>query len=275
MALELAEIPCQTCGALHKPKRHKQRFCSRPCFRAAWRKANPDIRVRPPRYRVRRGNCLGCGCAYEVRTQHSGSEDTGRYCARECYNATKAKVAAEREALARMREAWAWRPSALVLAEVSALRRIAKYVENPRLTIRPCRSCSVPTVGKKGYRRLCQPCRAQAIREMRQSESAKAAKRVYKSRRRAVEIGLSAGRIDPLAVFDRDGWRCYLCGVETPRSLRGSYEPQAPELEHVIPLVCGGTHTWGNVKCSCRACNGRKGAAMPTGGVQQLGAIRR
>lgn len=51
-----------------------------------------------------------------------------------------------------------------------------------------------------------------------------------------------------------------LCGCGTPKRLRGSYEPSAPELDHVVPLAMGGTHTWGNVKCSCRRCNGAKGA---------------
>jgi 5-methylcytosine-specific restriction endonuclease McrA len=38
-----------------------------------------------------------------------------------------------------------------------------------------------------------------------------------------------------------------------------------PELEHVIPLSKGGTHTKDNVRCSCRACNLNKGANMPGG----------
>lgn len=273
MALDLAEIHCQTCGVSHKPKRHKQRFCSRPCFRVAWRKDNPDTRVRGPRYRIRRGTCQGCGCEYEIRTQHSGSEDTGKYCSRDCLNAKRVKVSREKSAIYRIKQAWEWRPSALVVSEVAALRRIAKYVENPRLTIRPCRRCSAPTIGTMGRWRVCKVCKAQVAKDQRKTDAFKQAKRISKSRRRAVERGLMAERIDPMAVFARDGWRCYLCGVETPRSLRGSNDPSAPELDHVIPLARGGAHTWANVKCACRACNGRKGADMPAGDMLKLEAM--
>lgn len=78
----------------------------------------------------------------------------------------------------------------------------------------------------------------------------------YKARKLKTQVE----PIDPLKVFERDKWRCHLCGEKTPRRLRGTYDPRAPELEHIIPLAKGGTHTWGNVACSCRACNGMKGA---------------
>ncbi|WP_238346266.1 HNH endonuclease [Luteimonas saliphila] len=67
-----------------------------------------------------------------------------------------------------------------------------------------------------------------------------------------------ADSIDPLLVFERDKWACHLCGRKTPARLRGSCDPRAPEIDHVLPLAAGGTHTWGNVKCACRECNGRK-----------------
>lgn len=44
-------------------------------------------------------------------------------------------------------------------------------------------------------------------------------KRAAKAKRRAVTRGRSAQSIDPVRVFDRDGWRCHLCGVKTPREL--------------------------------------------------------
>jgi 5-methylcytosine-specific restriction endonuclease McrA len=61
-------------------------------------------------------------------------------------------------------------------------------------------------------------------------------------------------------VLERDGWRCRLCGCDTPRSLRGTTAPNAPEVDHIVPLSKGGGHTWDNVQCACRRCNGEKGA---------------
>jgi 5-methylcytosine-specific restriction endonuclease McrA len=86
--------------------------------------------------------------------------------------------------------------------------------------------------------------------------------KVSKSARRARICGASAvDRIDPIKVFERDGWRCGVCGCKTHRQRRGTYHPKAPELDHVVALANGGSHTWGNVQCACRECNGRKGAS--------------
>jgi 5-methylcytosine-specific restriction endonuclease McrA len=78
---------------------------------------------------------------------------------------------------------------------------------------------------------------------------------VGKAARKAKERGAKADRIDPLKVFARDRWRCHLCGKHSPENLRGSYDDRAPELDHVIPLSRGGTHTWDNVRLAHRKCN--------------------
>lgn len=43
--------------------------------------------------------------------------------------------------------------------------------------------------------------------------------------------------------MDRDGWTCHICGEEAPRELRGTMRWNAPELDHIIPLSAGGSHT--------------------------------
>lgn len=60
---------------------------------------------------------------------------------------------------------------------------------------------------------------------------------------RARAAGVLYEPVDPIRVFDRDGWTCAMCGVKTPRGLRGSYCENAPELDHVIPIARGGSHT--------------------------------
>lgn len=70
--------------------------------------------------------------------------------------------------------------------------------------------------------------------------------------------------IKPEQVFDRDGWRCQLCGHRTPRSLRGKNQPRSPEVDHIVPIAAGGGHTWDNVQCACRSCNIKK-KARPQG----------
>lgn len=65
-------------------------------------------------------------------------------------------------------------------------------------------------------------------------------------------------------VFERDRYRCHLCGCKTPKNLRGKQLPSSPEVDHIVPITCGGGHTWDNVACACRSCNGRK-SARPLG----------
>jgi endogenous inhibitor of DNA gyrase (YacG/DUF329 family) len=48
--------------------------------------------------------------------------------------------------------------------------------------------------------------------------------------------------------------------VPTPKSLRGTFVDNAPELDHIIPLSLGGTHTKSNTQLLCRKCNRIKGA---------------
>ena len=66
-------------------------------------------------------------------------------------------------------------------------------------------------------------------------------------------------KVRRLIVFGRDGWRCRICGRKTPKSLLGKNKPNAPTLDHIVPLSKGGGHTWGNVQCACRQCNSEKG----------------
>lgn len=264
---------CAHCGAPIIPRINKtngkpsampRAYCSRVCKkRASWarEKAKPPRKRAPRNPRVVEGFCPGCGLRFvRFRRGGLGASDAGRYCSRGCFNSTRSVISAEREALRRI--ALRWKPSppevSIVDMEVAALRRIAAWRPGRSPTVRPCAGCGRKTLGLGEYRRVCVSCKAEAKRALRQTDSFKARKREYKARRRALERGITADRIDPIKVFERDGWRCHLCGCKTPRRLRGTYDPRAPEIDHVIPLAAGGAHTWGNVKCACRKCNGEK-----------------
>lgn len=139
-------------------------------------------------------------------------------------------------------------------------RRCGRRVDAPAIpkgtrVARTCRGCGVVmNLIPSAKRTLCsRECRALVRRAVGFDPQIE-----YRRRRRAA---ISQGdAIDPIAVFRRDRWRCHLCGTHTPRRLRGTLEASAPELDHIVPLAMGGTHTWGNVACACRQCNSRKGA---------------
>ena len=124
---------------------------------------------------------------------------------------------------------------------------------------RPCGWCQtvfVPEYGSLSKRYCCAGCREASRRKVRSGSS---------HRRRAAKYGCTYEPISKRRVFERDGWRCYLCGCETPIAQSGTTADNAPELDHVVPLAKGGPHAYANVRCCCRRCNRAKGDQLPAG----------
>ncbi|MBI2171267.1 MAG: HNH endonuclease [Chloroflexi bacterium] len=68
-------------------------------------------------------------------------------------------------------------------------------------------------------------------------------------------------RLSRRDVFIRDSYTCQYCG-KTGRDLT---------LDHVVPRVRGGTHTWDNVVAACIPCNHRKASrTLKEAGVKLL-----
>lgn len=69
------------------------------------------------------------------------------------------------------------------------------------------------------------------------------------------ERGITLGKL-----VERDGLECYLCGrtCDWEDKRWGSYGPDHPTIDHVVPLSKGGGHTWENVKVACGRCNADK-----------------
>ena len=263
-AFEGVSKTCEWCGSaiqgLTPRLARMRRTCSRSC--ASHLKAKEAGR----QHRIKNIFCAGCH-KQVVRTVKT-SRDSGRYCSRACAFAVKSRVSAERAALRRIGDRR--RASAralyetLVAPEIDALRRIARRATDPAKNI-ICKHCGSEARRKRPFFRFCSlGCQRQSRLERRQaykqSEAHKSYRRAAKSRRRARMRGAKAERIDPVKVFERDKWRCHLCGTRTLKSKRGTLDDRAPELEHIVSLADGGTHTWGNVACSCRKCNLEKGA---------------
>ena len=62
-------------------------------------------------------------------------------------------------------------------------------------------------------------------------------------------------------LYKRDNGKCYICGKHL--ILNDKYNrPDAPTIEHVVPISKGGTNTWSNVKLACRECNVKKGTKI-------------
>lgn len=250
---ERVEKPCAQCGdmmTLIPSVAKKRTFCSRECSRQGARTGSVE---RP---------CDQCGAIYRpIRTKGAAVDGVkpnvwSRHCSPAC--GLKSSLETRLLAGAPAREAHSLRKA--VRRELAALKRIGRHFMSrfpnaggPKVIRPKCATCGDqlgPTVRGPG-KHVCAPCKR--IGQMK-------ARRIANAKRRAIERGADADLIDPISVFNRDKWRCQECGRKTPRSKRGTVKANAPELDHIISLADGGTHTWSNVQCLCRKCNQEKGA---------------
>lgn len=192
-------------------------------------------------------------CKHSVRRHVRGTKDAGKFCSRDCSYASASRMKVERDALKRIVTKQRKR-AAKALKEA----RRAQAVLDRTQYIEEALKCTCKNCGKQfdrdthigGKATYCRPCAHKASQETN-----KKSRRIAKSRRRARIRNTKNESIDPFDVFDAADWTCYLCGEKTPKSLRGTYDNRAPELDHIQPLSKGGTHTLDNVACCCRKCN--------------------
>ncbi len=84
----------------------------------------------------------------------------------------------------------------------------------------------------------------------RKPEVAYANTLAYRARKRGAFVEI----VKPLVVFERDGWRCHLCGRKTTR--------RTASIDHIVPLSKGGTHEYANCQTAHLKCNMSKGAKV-------------
>lgn len=240
---------CEQCGSVFTGQKGK-RFCTDTCQRRN-NSAKPVAKT---------CGCEGCGVSFNPKRT-----DRTRFCSRTCAFASAApqrRAGATRAAAATViREAL--RPLLLEVAELTQMRRgmLASLDRQAVLSARrsrcsrPCLHCGV-TIGSKaagpGPTRYCSAACA------KRSPAAVEAKRTARRARKARQRGVQVEPVNPTRVFERDGWKCHLCGGKTYRAKRGSYHSKAPELDHIVPLSKGGAHSYANTACAHRSCNAAK-----------------
>lgn len=252
---------CAHCGGMITPRINKttgllskatRKYCSPICASRHHDKTRAK-RVKP-RGKPKPKPVTCEHCKKTVLRHVRSSRDAGKYCSRDCSFAALAHMRREREALLRIgRNARRHTREAGRAQRVDEIAK-AKAAAIAVKLIRACLDCGSmfqqrTHIGTPEKR--CQRCESIVL---------KAARKTGKLSRKAKRRGAVSESINPIKVFERDKWKCHLCGVKTLKSKRGTYDDRAPELEHIVALADGGSHTWGNVACSCRKCNGTKGA---------------
>lgn len=245
--------PCIICG--QKTGHKSQKYCSRECV-------NEHRRIT-----TKHRTCEYCGKDY-VKRCHNPDEGN-RFCSRKCASHSRA-VAAD----------------GAVRSSVTPV----KFLQ--------CAECGKTFNSRNARKYCCDGCSYSAqlrqLRERKKAESTKSLnctcvecgagfvafhgdkrtrfcsgecgkkhhKRIARKKERARNRGVYRESVDPIEVFNRDSWRCQICKRKTLKSKRGTIHLRAPELDHIIPLSRGGSHSWDNVQCACRECNGAKSARI-------------
>ena len=120
---------------------------------------------------------------------------------------------------------------------------------------RVCNQCDATYKAWGSIGKLCKPCL---------SHNYGAQRKWGKIKRKHRMAGGSSG-ISPTRLYERDDRMCALCHRVTdhPRVwehwiTNKRWMPNAPTVDHIIPLAKGGTHTWDNVQLAHWSCNSDK-----------------
>lgn len=237
---------CAECGAPFMTANARTVCCSPAC---GWvrGKRNSDATRTANATSRNTATCRHCSSTF-VKTRNA----PGLYCSRGCAADSQRKYQSQAEAKRAERQRWkertGWTPRP----------KPAPTLPTPPET-RLCVCCGEPFTADHGARRYCS---ARCVR--RQARKGKD-RQDRKHRDRARKHGVHYEAVNRIRLFERDRWRCQVCGVKTPKRLMGSLAPNAPEMDHRIPMVMGGPPTWANVQCACRRCNGAKGGTIIVG----------
>jgi len=143
------------------------------------------------------------------------------------------------------------------------------YIESKRQKeqISKCPICGQEFTQRGNKRKYCShSCSTKAQSEVYRRNTA--------TRRAQCATNGRVKKIDPKSIFERDGWRCQICGKKVDKRLyhiKGTKRyANAPSLDHIIPISKGGDHTRANVQCACYLCNCKKGNRISERGDQLL-----
>ena len=264
---------CPHCGKEFTPRNKAQRYCTN-------RKDGPgSCQKMAERERERhRGRnrrkvpmlCHHCGVEFmgEKRKRIKGSRER-YYCSHRCYSDYRSwgfrKHFATRLNWRHCRDCDNQFISKNGHKRCARCRRPSQH---PRFVSGACLECGKHFVGTWHplwpARFCCDECATRAGRRARRKQIG----HTGTHRQRARKLGLAYEWVNRRKVFERDKYRCGLCGCKTDPQAEPC-SPRYPTLDHILPMALGGGHTYSNVQCACFECNWIK-ADNPPNDPQQM-----
>lgn len=248
--------PCVRCGSHIADGAYLKKYCSAGCRSAATKPEPKGFNARMVRF-----NCSHCGKAAERHYRGTGVMPT--LCGAACKKAAHAKRHGRYTVSQRER-----------ISDTLRVRVVVRMVgASPMQGPPEPRRCGCGEYIRRKWAKACPACAEVLKRQTEDRERARGrrqSKNTARLARKMRERAASVEAVNPIAVLSRDKWRCQLCGVKTPKALRGTSKPNAPELDHIIPISKGGEHSYRNTQCACRACNAVKGD-RPLGQMRLFG----
>lgn len=249
---------CEWCNGpitrTQRDKRHGEnanRFCSRGCFNKNQANKLPACQVCGRHHKGNEGElCSECKRKADVLAR---SKKTCVICGKEFVLKQRNTCSEECQKI-----------KACIQSRTSAEKKHSKNVKAHK-----CKWCGKEFIPEYGTKRRCfcsTECADIASQDL---------KHAYQRTRNNKEMVKTAdGRhYNPISLrrlWLRDSGICQICGKIVDWSLprTGRYGPHAMSAtrDHIIPVSCGGTHTWDNVRLAHFMCNCKRG----TGGNAQL-----
>jgi hypothetical protein len=225
---------CKHCGKEYKPKAgNRLTFCSRECAFA--HKAH---------------KCKACG--KEMRGKTEG------YCSEECKARDKGKSRTcpicGKEFVTTGADLYCSDECRKKLARDKYHQSFISVRETNPIIKKTCKYCGkeFETHYYAGRRVRCDECKSKD-----RSPKEKAGKREYNRRREAKKKGCIRIPYTDSYVYERDAWRCHLCGKKIRKDAKMPH-PLSPTIDHIIPLSKGGADAPFNVRAAHLICNASK-----------------
>lgn len=105
-------------------------------------------------------------------------------------------------------------------------------------------------------------------RSYRKRNPGKDAVNVQNRRAKLKNAGGKIKTAEVLELYEKQKGRCALCGIRISKSGKNKYN-----MDHIIPLVKGGSNWISNIQLTCRPCNQSKGPLDPIEFAQKNGKL--